>query len=103
MYKRQVEHFAALQGADRWALVTPVEAPLVQLGEITFGRWADHLRMSRSAIYSWLTNNFWYTNFPGYQLGELSFRFAITTGTGRLDTAAATRFGEAVRVGPVVR
>jgi len=98
-----VEHFAALQGADRWALVTPVEAPLVQLGEITFGRWADHLRMSRSAVYSWLTNNFWYTNFPGYQLGELSFSFVVTTGAGQLDTAAAARFGEAVRVGPVVR
>ncbi|MGD9498181.1 MAG: hypothetical protein AB7Y46_17905, partial [Armatimonadota bacterium] len=98
-----VEHFAALQDDERWAVVCPVQAPLVQLGEITFGRWADHLRMSRAAIYSWLANNFWYTNFPGYQLGELSFSFAITTGNGGLDLAAAEAFAEAVRVGVTVK
>jgi len=98
-----VQHFAALQGKDRWALLCPVEAPLVQLGEITFGRWADHLRITRGCMYSWLANNFWYTNFPGYQHGHLTFRFAITTGTGGLDLAEAAAFAEAVRVGLVVR
>lgn len=97
-----VEHFAALQAEDWWAQVTPLEAPLVQIGEITFGHWADHLRVSRGAIYSWLTNNFWYTNFPGYQLGHLSFHFAITTGTGLLNPEAATAFGHAARVGLTV-
>jgi len=97
-----VEHFAALQAEDWWAQVTPVEAPLVQLGEITFGKWADHLRITRGAIYSWVANNFWYTNFPGYQLGRLQFRFAIATGEEALDADAAVEFGRGVRVGPTV-
>lgn len=97
-----VEHFAALQAEGWWAQVTPIEASLVQLGEITFGRWADRLRITRGAIYAWLTNNFWYTNFPGYQLGRLSFSFALTTGAGALDPDAATAFGRAARVGLTV-
>ena len=97
-----VEHFAALQGRERWAALCPVQAPLVQLGEITFGRWADQLRINRGCMYSWLTNNFWYTNFPGYQLGRLESSFALTTGTGELDVAAAEALGRANRVGLVV-
>jgi hypothetical protein len=98
-----VEHFAALADAQRWAVMCPVEAPLVQLGEITFGRWADHLTINRGCLYSWLTNNFWYTNFPGYQQGRLVFRYALTTGAGPLDLASAEAFGRAARVGLVVR
>ena len=94
-----IEHFVALQGDARWALVTPLDAPLVQLGALTFGRWADHLDLRHGHLYSWLLNNFWYTNFPGYQHGRLTFRYAITTGAGQLDLGAAERFGEAARVG----
>lgn len=97
-----VEHFAALQGDQGWAVVTPTEAPLVQFGQLNFGQWSDKLRLSRGCLYSWLLNNFWYTNFPGYQLGDLSFCFALTTGTGDLDRAAATEFGRQVRVGLTV-
>jgi len=97
-----VEHFAAFQGRSGWAVVCPVDAPLVQLGDLTFGRWADHLALNRACLYSWLTNNFWYTNYPGYQLGRLRFRFALATGTGDLDRSAAESFGRGARVGLVV-
>jgi hypothetical protein len=97
-----VEHFAAFEGDGAWAVLCPVEAPLVQLGDLTFGRWADHLRPGRACFYSWLTNNFWYTNFPGFQLGRLDFRFALTTGRGALDRVAAERLGRQTRVGLVV-
>jgi len=97
-----VEHFAALTGSGKWAVLSPTEAPLVQLGEITFGKWAEHLKLNRACVYSWLMNNFWYTNFPGYQLGHLRFRFTLTTGIGEFDPAAAEAFARGVRVGLVV-
>jgi len=98
-----VEHFAAMADADRWAVVCPTDTPLVQMGEITFGKWADRLSINRGCIYSWLTNNFWYTNFPGFQFGHLRLRFSVTTGSGAFDAEAAESFGRGVRVGPVVR
>ncbi|MBU0609346.1 MAG: hypothetical protein KKI08_15780, partial [Armatimonadetes bacterium] len=94
-----VQDFAAMVNDEGWAAVCPVEAPLMQLGAITFGRWADHLRLDRACLYSWLTNNFWYTNFPGYQLGELTFRFAVAVGTGEFDHTHVQRLAEATRVG----
>lgn len=94
-----VQHFAALSGDEGWAVVVPVETPLVQLGQLSLGHWSDHLRLTRACLYGWLTNNFWYTNFPGYQQGELTFRFSLTAGGGALDLQAAERFGEEVRVG----
>lgn len=97
-----VEHFVAVEGNEGWAALSPVEAPLVQLGQINTGRWLDHLSVERACIYSWLMNNFWYTNFPGYQQGVLRFRFALTTGRGALSLGDAERFGKASRVGLVV-
>jgi hypothetical protein len=94
-----VQHFAAVSGDGGWAVMAPVEAPLAMLGQLSLGRWSDHLQMTRSCLYGWLTNNFWYTNFPAYQQGELRFRFSLTAGTGNLDLQAATEFGETVRVG----
>ncbi|MCE5237907.1 hypothetical protein LLH23_05385, partial [bacterium] len=94
-----VQDYVAMVSDDAWAAVCPVEAPLMQLGALTFGRWADHLRLDRACLYSWLVNNFWYTNFPGYQLGELTFRFAIATGAGSFDQDRARQIAEATRVG----
>lgn len=94
-----VEHFAAVQGDQGWVVLAPIEAPLVQFGQINFGQWSDELQLNRSGLYSWLLNNFWYTNFAGYQVGDLTFRFALTTGAGELDLAAAAEFGRQVRVG----
>lgn len=94
-----VQDYVAMVGDQGWGAVCPVQAPLMQLGAITFGRWADHLRLDRACLYSWLTNNFWYTNFPGYQLGELTFRFAIAAGAGEFDQEHVQRIAEATRVG----
>jgi hypothetical protein len=94
-----VQHFAAVSGDEGWAVMAPVEAPLAMLGQLSLGQWADHLQMTRGCVYGWLTNNFWYTNFPAHQQGELRFRFSLTAGVGDLDLQAATEFGETVRVG----
>ncbi len=98
-----VEHFVAMQGDEGWAAVVPVDSPLVEVGAINTGSWRDHLELTGASVYAWVTNNFWYTNFPGYQLGILTFRFALTTGTGVAPLDELARFGEAVRVGLTVR
>ena len=94
-----VQDYAAMVGEDGWGAVCPVEAPLMLAGAMNFGRWSDHLRIDRACLYSWLANNFWYTNFPGYQLGELTFRFAVAAGSGKYDAGHVARIAEAVRVG----
>jgi len=94
-----VQDFVALAGEDGWTAICPVQAPLVQLGAITFGRWAEHLQLERACVYSWLTNNFWYTNFPGYQLGEFTFRYAIAAGPGAFVAHEVQHIADIVRTG----
>jgi len=99
---KRIDVEVRMANTEAWAIVSPMESLLVQVGEITFGRGADHLSINRGSISAWVANNFWYTSFPGYQLGELPFRFAITTGAGAFDADAATEFGHAARVGLTV-
>ncbi len=103
MISDPLEHFAAFEDRAGWVALCPVDAPLLQVGDLTFGRWAEHLHISRACFYSWVTNNFWYTNFPGTQSGHLRFRYALTSGAGPLDPVDAEAFACAVRVGLTVR
>ncbi len=74
----------------------------MQFGDITFGRWAEHLTIGRGCLYSRLANNIWFTNLPAIQLGHLRFRFAVTTGTEEFDASAAEALGNTARVGLTV-
>lgn len=72
---------------------SPLEAPLVQLGALTTGRWLDEILIDNGTIYSYVMNNYWWTNSPASQGGRFRFRYALTSGTGPCDPEAASRFG----------
>lgn len=95
--------FIGLQGQEGWALLTPLDSPLVQVNDINTARWLEHIDLQRAHVYAWLTNNFWFINFPPYQLGQLRFRFVLTTGGTELPQQQARHFGRAVREGLVVQ
>lgn len=73
-----------------------LDAPLVEYSKMTNiwdgeRHWINVLRNS-SAIYSWVMNNHWRTNFPPTQNGSVSFRYRILL-HGPYDPAVANRFG----------
>jgi alpha-mannosidase len=73
-----------------WA---PVEAPLVQLGDINTGKWLTRLDPANAWIFSYAMNNYWMTNFKAGQGGRVNFRYAITSRPGGPDTVLSTHFG----------
>ena len=73
-----------------WA---PLEAPLVQLGDINTGKWLSRLEAENAWILSYAINNYWMTNFKASQGGRLTFRYAITSRPGGSDAVLSTRFG----------
>jgi alpha-mannosidase len=73
------------------ATVVPLDAPLTTFGDIVRAQWPAEFKPKSSTIFSWLMNNYWGTNFPAWQGGDFTFRYAITSGAG-FDPAAATRF-----------
>lgn len=63
--------------AVAWA--TP-DAPLVTLTDINRGKWPKRLDVRTAHVYSYVMNNYWFTNYKADQGGEFTFRYAITSG-----------------------
>ena len=87
-------------GIQRWAeagdegvsvVMAPLDTPLVQVGGIQTGRWAEHLHANEATLLSWPVQNHWTTNFQARQSGELLFRYRLTS-LPAYDPAAASRF-----------
>ena len=68
-------------------------APMVQLGDFTFGRNQAHFTLSRSLLLGWITNNYWETNFRAHQPGQVSACYWLLPHQGPFIEAAAHRFG----------
>ena len=78
-----------------------LDAPLIESGSLTAnqsGNWSGERKPwlrkleHSSAVYSWVMNNHWFTNFPLTQDGPVTFRYRILP-HGAYDAAAANRFG----------
>ena len=64
-------------GAAAWATS---DAPLVTLGDINRGLWPASLDLRDATLFSYVMNNYWYTDTPARQGGRFTFRYALTSG-----------------------
>ena len=87
-----VSHWAAVHESGWSAAVFPLDAPLVNFGDIVRGTWPEDFRPRSAHIFSWLMSNYWETNFPASQGGDFTFRYKLVSGPV-FDPAALTRAG----------
>jgi hypothetical protein len=85
-------HWTAVAGTNVAVTLVPVDAPLIAFGDIVRGNWPAEFKPKSGAIFSWLMNNYWGTNFPAWQGGDYTFRYVLTSRTA-VDPVAANRFG----------
>ena len=87
-------------GIHRWAEVgddgasitlAPLDSPLIQVGGITTGRWAEKLDASRPTLVSWALHNHWDTNFKASQGEAILQRYHLTS-SAAYDPVASSRF-----------
>jgi hypothetical protein len=84
--------WASVYNPQLTAAIVPLDAPLVAFGDIVRGNWSAEFKPKSSGIFSWLMNNYWGTNFPAWQGGDFTFRYAITS-NAQFDPQSLTRFG----------
>jgi hypothetical protein len=86
--------------ADKFVAISPLEAPLVEFGEIRSLKLEDvgSYRPSRSHLYSHLMDNFWGTNFPMWQSGDFVFSYSLTSGVRHDAVLRASQLGEGLHV-----
>ena len=97
-------------GIQRWAevgndevsvTVAPLDSPLMQVGGITTGRWAQELDTSSAMLVSWALHNHWDTNFKASQGEAILQRYRLTSSPG-YDPAASTRFAMDASLPPLI-
>jgi len=66
-------------GSFSIAWATP-DAPLITLTDINRGKWLKHLEIKNGHVFSYVMNNYWWTNYKAAQGGNFSFRYYITSG-----------------------
>jgi len=96
------QHWVEFSGKDARVVWSPVEAPLVQFGDINTGKWQTKFVPANAWVFSYAMNNYWMTNFKASQEGLVEFRYSLTSappagtaaGAGLAsDRVSATRFG----------
>ena len=97
-----LQSFLSVRNAAGQFIVGSEEALLVQLGDFNMGKWMPVTRIAKPHVYSWVMNNYWYTNFRTEQEGEFKWHYYLTS-TKDPSTATATRFGWSSRVPLVAR
>ena len=83
--------WASVHSQQVAATVVPLDAPLLNFGDIVRGNWPAEFKPQSSTVFSWLMNNYWGTNFPAWQGGDFTFRYAITSHS-QFDPRSLTRF-----------
>jgi hypothetical protein len=97
-----VQSFLSVRNAAGQIIVGSEQTPLVQLGDFNLGKWMPVTQVAKPHVYSWVMNNYWFTNFRTQQEGEFKWHYYLTSTKDR-STAAATRFGWGSRVPLVTR
>ena len=89
-----IQDWLSISNKDYSVIWVTKEAPLVQPGEINTGKWLDKIRIGNGTFFSWVMNNYWYTNFPLKQAGITTFHYSITSVKGKVDDAEARIFAQ---------
>lgn len=96
------QNFVAARDDKGQVIWSALGVPLIQVGDLNMGKWMADMEVERPHIYSWVMNNYWFTNFKASQPGEFAWQYALTS-TEDTSNAAATRFGWGWRAPLVAR
>jgi alpha-mannosidase len=86
------QHWVAARQGGATAALIPLDAELFSLGDIVRGEWPLHLGRRQGTIFSYVMNNYWFTNYVAAQGGDYTFRYVFTSGSN-LGNGRLSRLG----------
>lgn len=87
-----VEDWVILKDPSKSILMYFQDAPLIQISDINTGKWLKKLEIKNGTIFSYIMNNYWYTNFKPFQNGIVSFEYLFTTKKGEIENSSGYKF-----------
>jgi alpha-mannosidase len=87
-----VQHWISAQQNGISATLMPLDASLVTLGDINRGDWPTEFGKRAGTIFSYVMNNYWFTNYRAGQGGHFQFRYVVTSAPST-DSTQLSRMG----------
>ena len=66
-----VQHWLAVSDGDSTVEISPLDAPLFTIGEMTASTWPRKLSLKRGHVFAYIMNNYWHTNYKASQGGRV--------------------------------
>jgi alpha-mannosidase len=82
------QNFVAVRGKTGQIIVVSNEIPLWQFSDFNIGKFERNTKPGKTWLYSWVMNNYWFTNFRAYQEGDFSWGYQITSTSDTSNTYA---------------
>ena len=85
------QNFVAVRGTKGQIIVVSNEIPLWQFSDFNLGKFVRYPKAGKPWLYSWVMNNYWFTNFRAFQEGGFHWGYQITSTKDTTNTFA-TKF-----------
>jgi alpha-mannosidase len=82
------QNFVAVRGRTGQIIVVSNEIPLWQFSDFNMGKFERNPKPGKTWLYSWVMNNYWFTNFRAFQEGAFSWSYQITSTSDTSNTFA---------------
>jgi alpha-mannosidase len=86
------QNFVSVRGKTGQIIIVSNEAPLWQFSDFNMGKFERYPKKGKTWLYSWVMNNYWFTNFRAYQEGGFSWSYQLTS-TADTSNTYATKYG----------
>ncbi|NOX66151.1 MAG: glycosyl hydrolase family 38 [Chlorobi bacterium] len=83
-----VQNFVAVRNNVGQIVFGSSQVPLVQFGDFNLGKWQPVTKIEKPHVYSWVMNNYWFTNFRASQEGEFRWSYYLTSQKGNSNIEA---------------
>lgn len=85
------QNFVSVRGKNAQIILVSNEIPLWQFSDFNMGKFEANPKAGKTWLYSWVMNNYWFTNFRAFQEGGFHWGYQITTTSDTTNTSA-TKF-----------
>jgi hypothetical protein len=82
------QNFVSVKGKSGQIIVVSNEVPLWQFSDFNMGKFERYPKQGKPWLYSWVMNNYWFTNFRAYQEGAFSWSYQLTSSADTTNTYA---------------
>jgi len=85
------QNFVSVRGNKGQIIVVSNEIPLWHFSDFNMGKFERNPKPGKTWLYSWVMNNYWFTNFRAFQEGTFSWSYQVTS-TADTSNTFATRY-----------